>query len=526
MSQKVITRFAPSPTGHFHLGGVRSALYNYLFAKQKGGTYILRSEDTDKARSKPEYEVGFLKLFEWLGLTPDKFFRQSERTEIYKECIEKMISDGFAYISKEEVKEEGQRAEVVRFKNPNKKIKFSDIILGDIEFDTTELKDFIIARSLTEPLYHLTVVVDDHKMGITHVIRGQEHISNTPRQILIQEAIGAARPLYAHMPLILGKDRAKLSKRDPEVIPALEYKSLGYLPEAIINFMALIGWNPGGEQEIFSLAELVEKFDINKIQKSGGVFNSEKLDWINKEHMKKLTDVQFVEKAKEIIDPRIRNFKNPDNDPEKELEFNNFLLEFRDSISVFYELNDLILDGVTNTSSISESQEIKGVLLKTTRESVNVLGYNDYLYPSGHPPTTQVIRLLNSLDESTRIKTKEYLTEIKKILEDIKKDDWRQRIVDREQGNLWSYALKEGDGKVGKVLGMLRLVLSGRSKSKSTYEIMEAIGQDASVARIENALKGLGLKETLLSTETKNNISTVINSYPTVGVTFTLTDLH
>ncbi|HTE48408.1 MAG TPA: glutamate--tRNA ligase family protein [Candidatus Paceibacterota bacterium] len=288
MGNKVVTRFAPSPTGEFHLGGVRSALYNYLFAKQKKGTYILRSEDTDRERSKKEHEDGFLELFEWLGLRPDRFFRQSERTEIYKKYLEKMIADGFAYVSKEEIKEVGQRSEVIRFKNPNKKISFNDIVLGDITFDTTELKDFVIGRSVTEPLYHLTVVVDDYEMAVTHVIRGQEHIANTPRQILIQEAIGAPRPIYAHMPLILGKDKAKLSKRDPEVMPALEFRDLGYLPEAIINFMALIGWNPGGVQEVFTPAELVEKFDLHKIQKSGGVFNIEKLDWINKEHIKRL----------------------------------------------------------------------------------------------------------------------------------------------------------------------------------------------------------------------------------------------
>ena len=309
ITEKVVTRFAPSPTGHFHLGGVRSALYNYLFAKQNKGVYILRSEDTDKERSKKEYEDDFFELFNWLGLKPDQFFRQSERTEIYKKYLEKMIEDGFAYVSKEEIKEEGQRSEVIRFKNPNKKITFRDIVLGDITFDTTDLKDFIIARSLTEPLYHLTVVVDDFEMAVTHIIRGQEHIANTPRQILIQEAIGAQRPFYAHIPLILGKDRAKLSKRDPEVIPALEYKNLGYLPEAIINFMALIGWNPGGEQEVFTLDELVEKFDMQKIQKSGGIFNSEKLDWLNKEHMKKLSNDEVKNKILSSLSEEFQNEK-------------------------------------------------------------------------------------------------------------------------------------------------------------------------------------------------------------------------
>lgn len=307
--KKVVTRFAPSPTGHFHLGGVRSALYNYLFAKQNKGTYILRSEDTDKERSKKEYEDEFVELFKWLGLESDQFFRQSERTDIYKKYLEKMIADGFAYISKEEAKEEGRRSEVIRFKNPNKKITFNDIILGNITFDTSDLKDFVIAKSLTEPLYHLTVVIDDFEMAVTHVIRAQEHIANTPRQILIQEAIGAPRPLYAHIPLILNKDRAKLSKRDPEAIPALEHRDLGYLPEAILNFMALIGWNPGGEQEIFTLNELVGKFDINKIQKSGGVFNSEKLDWLNKEHIKRLPKEEIEKNILEWLPEEMKNVK-------------------------------------------------------------------------------------------------------------------------------------------------------------------------------------------------------------------------
>src|ERR1035437_259349 len=252
-NKKVVTRFAPSPTGSFHVGGVRSALYNFLFARQNNGTYILRSEDTDKERSKKEYEEEFLELFDWLGLKYDLFFRQSDRLEIHQKYLKKMIDEGHAYLSKEIPKEEGQREEVIRFKNPNRKITFDDLILGEITVDTTDLGDFVIARDMNEPLYHLTVVVDDFEMGITHVIRGQEHISNTPRHILIQEAIRAPRPIYAHLPLILNSERAKLSKRDSSVMPALEYKRNGYLPQALLDFMAFNGWNPGGEQELFTL---------------------------------------------------------------------------------------------------------------------------------------------------------------------------------------------------------------------------------------------------------------------------------
>ena len=309
MEKKVITRFAPSPTGHFHVGGIRGALYNFIFARQNGGTYILRSEDTDKERSKKEYEDEFLEVFEWLGLKHDQFFRQSDRLIAHQKYLKKMIENGQAYVSKEIPKEESQRTEVIRFKNPNKKITFNDLILGEITVDTTDLGDFIIARDINEPLYHLTVVIDDFEMGITHVIRGQEHTPNTPRQILIQEAIGATRPIYAHLPLILNKERGKLSKRDPNVMPAIEYKNEGYLSEAVLNFMALNGWNPGGEEEIFTLNELIKKFDIKKVQKGGAIFNPEKLDWINKEHIKKLPVGELQNKIFEWLPENMRNEK-------------------------------------------------------------------------------------------------------------------------------------------------------------------------------------------------------------------------
>lgn len=288
---KVVVRMAPSPTGPLHVGTARTTLFNYLYAKKCGGKFIMRIEDTDKERSTKEFEQNILDGLEWLGLKYDEFYRQSERTEVYVSYVKKMIANGTAYISKETPKEEGDRAEVVRFKNPNKRVIFEDLIRDKVEFDTTELGDFVIAKSPEEPLYHLAVVVDDYEMGITHVIRGEDHISNTPRQILIQEAIGAKRPVYAHLPLMLDADRQKLSKRKHgEAVSVDFYKKAGILPEALINFLALIGWNPGTEQEVFTLNELEKVFDISKVQRGGAIFNEKKLEWFNKEHVKLLPE--------------------------------------------------------------------------------------------------------------------------------------------------------------------------------------------------------------------------------------------
>jgi glutamyl/glutaminyl-tRNA synthetase len=304
MSEKVIVRFPPSPTGNLHIGTARTLLFNYLFARKQGGKIVMRFEDTDKERSRKEFEENILDGLKWLGIGFDEGpLRQTERGEVYKKYLQKMLDEGSAYVSQEM---EGdptsprlQRArskEVIRYKNHNKVIKFEDAVRGEIEFDTTELKDFVIAKSLEEPLYHFAVVVDDHEMGVTHVIRGEDHISNTPRQILIQEAIGATRPVYAHIPLILAPDRSKLSKRHGATAVS-EYREKGYLPEAMVNYLALLGWNPGTEQEIFTMEELIKEFDLKKIQKGGAIFDEKKLQWVNKEHIKRLPP----EKQKELI---------------------------------------------------------------------------------------------------------------------------------------------------------------------------------------------------------------------------------
>ncbi|MEK7176759.1 MAG: glutamate--tRNA ligase family protein [Patescibacteria group bacterium] len=305
MTQKVITRFPPSPTGPLHIGNVRTALFNYLFAKHNGGKFILRIEDTDKARSKEEFEKGMLEGLEWLGLKWDnKPERQSERTGVYKKYLEKLIKEDKVYVSLET---EGENKEVIRFRNPNKTVSFEDLVRGEVKFDTKELGDFIIAKNINEPLYHLAVVIDDFEAWVTHVIRGEDHVSNTPRQILIQEAIGAPRPVYAHLPLILASDRSKLSKRKHGESVSLDYyRKKGYLPQAILNYLSLLGWNPGTDKEIFTLEELIKDFDVEKIQKGGAIFDEKKLDWVNKEHVKLLSPEERIKLVAKDFDAQTK----------------------------------------------------------------------------------------------------------------------------------------------------------------------------------------------------------------------------
>jgi glutamyl-tRNA synthetase len=435
-NNKVITRFAPSPTGSFHVGGIRSALYNFLFARQNNGTYILRSEDTDKSRSKKEYEDQFLELFDWLGLKYDLFFRQSDRLVIYQKYLKKMIDDGYAYLSKEIPKEEGQREEVIRFKNPNKKITFNDLILGEITVDTTDLGDFVIARDINEPLYHLAVVIDDFEMQVSHVIRGQEHTPNTARQILIQEAIGATRPIYAHLPLILNSQRAKLSKRDESVMPAIGYKENGYLPQALLNFMALNGWNPGGEEEIFSLQELIEKFDINKVQKGGGVFNPEKLDWLNKEHIKRL--------------------------PNEELE--KYIFAWLPEKLRIKKIVPLIVE------RISKFGDIKNMIDR---------GELDYFYKK---PKYQKEKLIykETGDEKTVNNLKEALDVIERT---------EENNFNKENIKITLMELADKSDNRGEILHPVRMALSGLDKSPDPFILAEILGKNETIARLNQAIQ-------------------------------------
>ena len=335
MSNKVVTRFAPSPTGKFHAGSYRTALFAYLYARQNNGRFILRIEDTDKARSTSEFEQNIYESLEWMGLDFDAKYKQSERIYIYQKYIERLIESNHAYISNEEtsVSENNQNKTVIRFKNPNKKVIFNDIIRGKVEFDTTELGDFVIAKSMTEPIFHLANVIDDFEMGITHIIRGEDHISNTPRQILIFEALNAKIPCYAHIPLLLSTERAKLSKRHGAKA-ITEYKEMGYLPEALINYFALLGWHPRDDRELFSKNELIEQFDLERVQKGGAIFDEDKLAWFNREYIKSLEISRFKDLAMSYIDEKYKD------------RFDITISELvKTKISCFSEINNLFSNG-------------------------------------------------------------------------------------------------------------------------------------------------------------------------------------
>jgi glutamyl-tRNA synthetase len=422
--KSVITRFPPSPTGFLHIGRARTALFNYLFARQNNGKLIFRLEDTDKARSKPEFEQNFYDCLNWLGIKWDneRVVKQSEKTEVYQKYVHKMVEEKTAYLSKEE-----NGNEVVRFKNPNKKVTFTDLIRGDITFDTTELEDFIIARNINEPLYHLTAVVDDFEGGITHIIRGDDGISNTPRQILIQEAIGAPKPIYAHLPLILAADRSKLSGRHGAV-SVTEYKEQGYLPEALINYLALLGWNPGTEQEIFSMDELIKAFDLTKVNKAGAVFNPEKLKWFNKQYISKMSLDEF----KKVAAP----FAN--NVPEKIWPL------LKERTTLLSELKDL-----SEFDFLSKKPEFAKEKLNWKEKPAN----------------------------------KNLLEETKKIIETV--SDFTKENI---KTALWPLAEKEGRGEV---LWPLRIALSGKDKSPDPFILCELLGKEESISRINYAISVL-----------------------------------
>ncbi len=323
----VRVRFAPSPTGHIHVGNVRTALFNYLFARNNGGKIILRIEDTDLERSSIESENLIYEDLDWLGLEFDESpkiggeyapYRQTERLDTYKKCTDELLEKGYAYkcfCSKEELDLEREKAQnegrafiysgkcanlsskeieekekaglkpSIRFKAFKPNIIVKDLIHGEINFPTNSFGDFIIVRPDGTPIYNYVVVVDDALMKITHVVRGDDHLSNTPKQGLIYEALGYETPIFAHIPMILGPDHSKLSKRHGNT-SVEQFRSSGYLPEAMVNYMALLSWSPGDEREIFSKEELIEKFSLSRVSKSAAVFDFDKLDWLNGQYIR------------------------------------------------------------------------------------------------------------------------------------------------------------------------------------------------------------------------------------------------
>lgn len=431
-TQKVVTRFAPSPTGHMHAGSYRTAFFAYLFAKRHGGKFILRIEDTDKERSKEEYTQEILKVFEKIGISYDEKYIQSEHVNRHKEILQQLIDQDKAYISKEEAKDgSGVIKDIIRFRNPNKVVTFNDLIRGPISTDTTDLGDFVIAKNINEPLFHLAVVVDDHDEGVNHVVRAEEHIANTPRQILIYEALGFDVPAYAHLPLVLAPDKTKMSKRKG-AIPVVEYLEMGYLPAALLNAICLCGWNPGTEQEIFSREELENVFDLSKVQKAGAVFGEDKLVWFNREYIKKLSTDDFWAHAKEWVPEKYRN-----SEMLEKLE--NII---RDRIEKFIDIKDLFEQGELD------------YFFETPKVDENMLVWKD-----------------SSLEKSH-----EYLNQIKSILESLETWDY-----DSIKNAVWPFADKEGRGSV---LWPMRVALSGREKSPDPFEIASIIGKQETLKRL------------------------------------------
>ena len=294
-------RFAPSPTGYLHVGGARTALFNWLFARRHGGTFVLRIEDTDTERSSWEMVAGIVEGLRWLGLDwdegpdvggPHAPYFQSQRLEIYREHAQRLVDEGKAYA------DEG----AIRFRVPAGQTRFDDLVHGPVKFENEHIENFVILRSDRHPTYHLSVVVDDIDMAITHVVRGDDHVSNTPKQVLLYEAFGRPVPAFAHVPLILGPDKKRLSKRHGAT-SVMEYPRLGYLPEAMVNFLSLLGWNPGGDQEVFTRDELVALFTLEGISGGNAVFNPEKLDWFNQQHIARLPADELLRR----IAPRLRD---------------------------------------------------------------------------------------------------------------------------------------------------------------------------------------------------------------------------
>lgn len=340
MCDEVRVRFAPSPTGPFHIGGARSALFNWLFARKMGGKLILRIEDTDLERSSRESEENIKAALKWLGMDWDEGvdvggengpYRQTERLDIYKKYTEKLLAEGkayYCYCTDEELEEERQalikegkmprymgkcrnltpeqiaayeaegRKPTVRFRVPaDQQILVRDMVRGDVVFDSNNIGDFVIVKSDGIPTYNYAVVIDDALMHITHVIRAEEHLSNTPRQCLVYDALGFEKPVFGHISLILGKDHTKMSKRHGAT-SVDQYRQLGYLPEGIVNFLALLGWAPNSEQEIFSIDELIKEFSMERVAKNPAVFDIDKLNWINQHYMRQLDDEAFFAAAK------------------------------------------------------------------------------------------------------------------------------------------------------------------------------------------------------------------------------------
>lgn len=433
----VVSRFAPSPTGLLHAGNYRTAVFAYLFAKHEDGKFIVRIEDTDKERSKSEYEKNIIDALTWLELPADEQYRQSEHRGRHRELLEKLIADGTAYISKETPQAPGDREEVIRFKNPGGAVTFTDVIRGEITTVVDDLSDFIIARSLDEPVFHFAVVVDDADEHVTHVIRGGDHISNTARQMLIQRALGFQEPLYAHLPLILDSEHKKLGKRTGAKA-LTEYRDEGVLPEAMLNYLAFLGWNPGDDREYLSRDELIKAFDISRVQKGSAIFDEVKLFSVNQHWMRKLSDDDFITHLDDVGHPMSHKI----------------IPLLKERAKTFKEAREML------------SGELS-CFFKEPKLDLNQLMAKE---PKEHPGMTK-LALGGFLEPIKGFKTDVSAETVKNTL---------MPFANAEEA--------KGKGGRGAVLWPLRYALSGQERSPDPFTLISILGIEESVSRIQKAI--------------------------------------
>lgn len=479
----VRVRMAPSPTGPLHLGTARTALFNWLFARKHGGVFVLRIEDTDKERSEKKYEEEILAGLAWLGLDWDEGplpdggrlvadekgqygpYRQSQRTETYKKYLEQLLGKGdayYCYCTKEELEAQreallaqgfppkyngrcrslktppaGKEPEVIRFKVSETKVEFNDMVRGKIAFDAGLFGDIVIAKNLETPLYNFAVVVDDALMKISHVIRGEDHLSNTPKQILMQRALGFPEPVYVHIPLILNPDRSKMSKRFSDTA-LLTYRENGYLPEALFNFLAFLGWHPKDDREVFTKKELIKEFELARVQPAGAAFNEEKLDWLNREHLKNMNDKKIVE----------------------------------------------LLQPFLERARLAGPEEFLRKVVAVERGRANtlrdfaVLGHFFFKLPEYEPE-------LLIWKESAREEAEAALRAARADLGKLDPRNFERETLSDAVASLI------GDKKRGVVLWPLRVALSGLKASPDPVEILEVLGKEESLRRIDTAIEKL-----------------------------------
>jgi len=472
MADKIVTRFAPSPTGFMHIGGVRTAIFAWLWAKKHNGTFILRLEDTDKEREVKGTTEHIMESLKWLGIEWDQGpdiggpyapYKQSERLELYKKYAEELIAKGFAYpdpYTKEELDEFRKQAEenkkpflyrnhrpeqfgawdgtqALRFKTPEiKSYHWNDIVRGDLSAGEEALDDFILIKSDGYPTYNFAHIIDDLQMGVTHIMRADEFIASTPKFLSLYQALGITPPVFVTLPPILAEGgNKKLSKRDGAK-DILEYRNEGYLPEAMMNFLALLGWNPGTEQEIFTREELIKAFDIERIQISGAQVNLEKLDWINKEHLKKLPKEEVKKKIFEELPENYRNEK--------------IIPIIIERISKWSDVRDMVGKGELD------------MLFKAPEFPKEKLKYKDV-------PLEKIFENLKNAEEA------------------LKKIDGNNFTTPNVKEALMKSA--EILPTRGELLHPVRFALSGLDQSPDPFTIAEILGKDETISRIHKAIE-------------------------------------